>query len=95
MKQLKKLKLNEFHEMTDNEMKFIVGGSGGSGSGDSGSGDSVDSCTKASAEGPLTCNGDCPPITGIKEGKWYSTPQTCTDTSYSSNGKILYSCGCE
>ncbi len=29
MKQLKKLKLKDFSEMTDSEMKFVVGGSGG------------------------------------------------------------------
>jgi natural product precursor len=52
MKQLSKLKLNEFVEMNDKELRFIVGGSGTSGSSGSGPGnhDQLSAC-KTLSEG--------------------------------------------
>ncbi|MDR1883475.1 MAG: hypothetical protein LBR26_11955 [Prevotella sp.] len=54
MKELSKIRLKDFVEMDDREMKFIVGGSGSSGGG--GSGDSGSS----SGSGSGNCGDDQP-----------------------------------
>jgi len=67
MKNLKRVRINEFVEMTDREMKFTVGGSGS----DSGSG-STDTCPSGTTK--CSCNGvsqgckskqDCCDLCGI------------------------------
>ena len=45
MKQLKKMKLSDFQEMTDSEMKFVIGGNASGTSGASGASESCPSGT--------------------------------------------------
>ncbi|MDL2223750.1 TIGR04149 family rSAM-modified RiPP [Bacteroidales bacterium OttesenSCG-928-M06] len=79
MKQLKKLKLNDFVEMTDKEMKFIVGGSGG----ESGSGSGSES------SGTLTDKEKCDTLSSCGDssnGTNYCGGKKCGD-SCSANGR--------
>lgn len=81
MKQLKKLRLNDFTEMTDNEMKFVIGGYAGG----------IEPACHCSGMG---CTGSCPDRYEESNTGYYYTliPQTCKGvTVYNSD----YSVGTE
>lgn len=66
MKKLGKLKLNNFSEMSEQEMKFVVGGQ-------------YDPSAKKKCEESLyACDGVCPPRYGTSYGTSTLIPQTCT-----------------
>ena len=66
MKKIGKLKLNNFSEMSEQEMKFVVGGQ-------------FDPSAKKKCEESLyTCNGVCPPKYGTSYGTSTLISQTCT-----------------
>ncbi len=76
MKQLKKLKLKDFSEMTDSEMKFVVGGSGSDSSGTN--------CSTTCSSGVTIeiedCIGTCTAVDGVSvkcEGKTQTLEKKC------------------
>ena len=76
MKTLKKLRINEFVEMTDREMKFIVGGGSGDGSGSGYDNNNQDGCE---------CISQCCSKDG-KKGKCASQPVASGYYCYTGGG---------
>ncbi|MDL2223749.1 hypothetical protein LJB92_00360 [Bacteroidales bacterium OttesenSCG-928-M06] len=72
MKVLKKMRISEFAEMTDNEMKFVVGGSGSDSGSESGSGAIV------------LYDYECPDGTNILVNDPKNGPQLCKDAGHGS-----------
>ena len=81
MKKLGKLKLNNFSEMSEQEMKFVVGVQ-------------FDPSAKKKCEESLyTCNGVCPPKYGTSYGTSTLISQTCTPQKDFMTKKVV-SCFC-